>query len=449
MALVEELGENRVRLTVDVSPHELEHAREHATSDLADSVKIPGFRKGKVPTAVLVSRIGKDRIWTEAIESHIGGWFWSAASRSRLRPVSSPQYAFDALPSGDGASWTFTAEVDVQPTPEIVDWTTLEVPRAEPEVPEELIEQELDALRRSVAGLLPVERPAEEGDTLVVDLASPDGETQSDTIVQLGSGRLVEEIEHSLVGARAGETTAVDYELGDGQTASIEVRVKEVHESVLPEVGDELAKSATEFSTLAELRAEIEGRLREALEAEIDAVFRGAAVDELVRASAVEAAGPLVESRARELLDGFLRSLARRGISPEDYFQVTGQTPEILAAQVRAEGAQSVARELALEAVAERAGIQVSDEEVKQLIREQAELSGDDPELVVAEIWAHGNQESLRDDLRLRAALDRLVAEVQRISPEQASAREAIWTPDKEKAPSETKLWTPGSKETA
>ena len=449
MAQVEELGGNRVRLTVDVSAHELEHAREHATADLAESVKIPGFRKGKVPKAVLVSRIGRDRIWTEAIESHIGGWFWNAAARARLRPVAAPEYAFDALPAGDAEPWTFTAEVAVQPTPEIVDWTTLEVPRPEAEVPEELVEQELEALRRSVAGLLPVERPAEEGDTLVVDLISPSGETQSDTIVQLGSGRLVEEIEHSLVGARGGETTTVEYEVADGSTTQVEVRVKQVHESVLPEVGDELARSASEFETLAELRAEIEGRILDALEQEIDAQFRSAAVDELVRASGVQAAGPLVESRARELLDGFLRSLARRGIAPEQYFQVTGQTPEVLASQVRAEAAQSVARELALEALAERAGIQVSDDEVRELIREQAEAAGEDAEAMIADIWAHGHQESLREDLRLRAALDRLAADVKRISTEQAAAREAIWTPDKEKPPAETKLWTPGSEESA
>ena len=95
-------------------------------------------------------------------------------------------------------------------------------------MPEELIEQELEALRRSVAGVLPVDRPAEEGDTLVVDLVSPSGETQSDTIVQLGSGRLVEEIEHSLVGVRAGETTTVDYELADGATTKVDVSVKQV-----------------------------------------------------------------------------------------------------------------------------------------------------------------------------------------------------------------------------
>jgi trigger factor len=447
MAQVEELGGNRVRLTIDVSPHELEHAVEHAADDLAGSVKIAGFRKGKVPRQVLLANVGKDRLWVEAVESHIGGWFWNAAARSRLRPVASPEYDFE-LPTNETEPWTFSATVEVQPTPEIVDWTTLEVPRAETEIPEELVQSELDALRSSVAELVPADdREAREGDTLVVDLAGENGAGQSDTVVELGSRSLVEEIEQALVGARVGDTRTVRYELAEGAETAVEVTVKHVNEKVLPEADDELARSASEFDTLAELRADIEGRIRVALDEQIEGAFRAAAVDELVRASDVRAAGPLVEARARELLNGFVRSLANRGISPEAYFQATGQTPEALTAQVRGEAAQSVARELALEALAERADITVADEDVKALIREQAEISGDDADAVIEDIWQHGQQEALREDLRLRAALDRLAADVKPIAPEQHAARESIWTPDKEKPAGETKLWTPGSEE--
>ncbi len=447
MSQVEELGGNRVRLTVDVSPHELEHAVEHAASDLAGSVKIPGFRKGKVPRQVLLANVGKDRLWVEAVESHIGGWFWNAAARSRLRPVATPEYDFE-LPSSETEPWTFSATVEVQPTPEIVDWTTLEVPRAESVVPEELVEAEIDALRSSIAELVPADdRPAREGDTVVVDLSGADGTGQSDTVVELGSGRLVPEIEEALVGASVGDTRTVRYELADGNETTVDVTVKHVNEKVLPEADDELARSASEFDTIAELRADIEGRVKQAVDERIEAAFRAAAVDELVKASNVQGAGPLVESRARELLNGFVRSLANRGLTPEAYFAATGQTPELLTAQIRAEAAQSVARELALEAVAEKAGIVVTDDEVKDLIREQAEAADDDAEAMIEDIWAHGHQEALRDDLRMRAALDRLAAEVKPIDPEKHAAREAIWTPDKEKPAGETKLWTPGSEE--
>jgi trigger factor len=119
----------------------------------------------------------------------------------------------------------------------------------------------------------------------------------------------------------------------------------------------------------------------------------------------------------------------------------------VLIAQMRAEAAQSVARELALDAVADKAGIEISDDDVKALIREQAEESGDEADAVIEDIWAHGHQESLRDDLRLRGALDRLAADVKPISVDLADARDKLWTPDKENTEPEKKLWIPGSKE--
>jgi trigger factor len=444
-AQIEELGEDTVRLTVDVPAHDVHHAVEHATSDLASSVKIPGFRAGKVPAPVLVQRIGKDRIYAEAVDSHISGWFWNAAARARIRPIAQPQYEYE-LPTEENQPWRFTATVPVQPKVDVVDWTELEVGKPEAEVPPELVEQELETLRDSVAELVPAEdRPAREGDTLVVDIAAPSGETQRDTVVELGAGALVDEVEEALRGASPGETKSVTYELADESTSSVEVTVKEIKQKVLPEVDDELARSASEFDTIGELRTDIEQRLREALEAEIENAFRANAVDALVAASKVSPAGPLVESRTRELLSGFIRSLERRGIAPETYLQLTGRTPEELTTSMRLEASLSVARELVLEAVADKLGIEISDAEVKALVREQAEAAGENADEVIEDMWSHGRHEDLREDLRLRAALDRVAAEVKPIPVEQAEAREAIWTPDKEKPEQETKLWTPGN----
>jgi trigger factor len=442
---IEELGGDRVRLTVDVPAHDVHHAVEHATSDLASSVKIPGFRPGKVPTPVLVQRLGKERIYAEAVDSHISGWFWNAAARARIRPVAQPEYDYE-LPSADDAEWRFSATVPVQPKVEIVDWVGLEVPRPEADVPEELVERELEAVRESVAELVPAgDRPARNGDTVVIDLVSPDGSEQRDTVVELGAGRLVDEVEAALVGASAGETKSVAYELADETTSTVEITVKEISEKVLPELDDDLARSASEFDTIAELRADVERRLREAIDAEIENAFRANAVDALVAASKVSPAGPLVESRTRELLNGFVRSLERRGIDAQTYLQLSGRSEQELVSSLRMEAALSVARELALEAVADKVGIEVSDEEVKDLIREQAEAAGEDADNVIEELWQHGRHEDLREDLRLRAALDRVAAEVKPIPLEQAQARESIWTPDKEKPETETTLWTPGS----
>src|SRR4051794_6494385 len=446
---VEELPDNKVRLTVEVPQADLRHAVEHATNDLSEAVKIPGFRKGKVPPQVLQARIGRERIFTEAVESHIGGWFMNAAATTRIRPVAAPDYDYE-LPSSEDDEFQFIATVAVQPKPEPADWSQLEVPYGEPEVPQELVEQELEALRESVAELAPVEdRPAQTGDVLVVDALDENGEGQRDLVVELGSGRLVEEIERALTGASAGETKDVEFEQADGSTAKATVEVKEIKEKVLPPLDDDLARAASEFDTLDELRADLEQRMRDVLEEEAETQFRAAAVDTLVEASNVQVGGPLVEARTRELLNGLGRSLESRGISAEAYFQLSGQSAEELVQRMGAEAALSVARELVLEAVADRLGIEVTDSEIEDLIREQAELADDDPDEAVRQVFESGRQEVLRVDLRLRKALDRVAAESKRIPLEVARAREEIWTPDKESEPTETKLWTPGSKEPA
>jgi trigger factor len=294
---VQELPENRVRLEVEVPSDHIKHAVEHASSDLAASTKIPGFRKGKVPKKVLEARLGRDRIMSEAVESHIGGWFWNAAERASIRPVAQPTLDYE-LPTSDDEPFSFTAEVAVQPRPEVADWSGLEVPAPEPEVPQELIEGELEALRSAVAELVPVDdRPAKDGDVLVTDLVDETGDAQRDYVVQLGSGRLVEEIERALRGMRPGETRKVSFTAPEGQKKEAELTVKEIKEPVLPALDDELARAASEFETLDELRGEIESRLHEAIQAELEADFRAAAVDKLVEASKVEVSAALVEAR--------------------------------------------------------------------------------------------------------------------------------------------------------
>jgi trigger factor len=439
---VEELAENRVRLTVQVPSHDVHHAVEHAADDLAASVKVPGFRKGRVPRQVLLQRVGRERLMTEAVESHIGAWFWNAAARTRVRPVEQPQYDFE-LPASDDQDWEFTATVAVQAKPELPDWKELEVGIAEVEVPDELVQHELDALRSTVAELVPVEgRPVAADDTVVVDLVAED-ETRRDYVVELGRGAVVEEIEQGLVGMSAGETKELSFELADGSTQSLAATVKEIKEKVLPPLDDDLARSASEFETFAELRGDVESRLREQIEDEVETQFRANTADTLVAASKVEAAGPLVESRTRELLRGFARQVEARGVSLETFLAMTGQAPEELVARLQDEAQRSVARELVLEAVAERLSLEVPDSEVEELVREQADAVGDDSDEMLVALRESGRFESLREDLRLRRALDRVAADVKRIPLAQAEAREAIWTPDKENPPTETKLWTP------
>ena len=438
---VEELPDNKVRLTVDVPSEDVHHAVEHAASDLAASVKIPGFRKGKVPLPVLLSRIGKERLYTEAIESHISAWYGNAVARSGIRPADQPELEYE-LPASDDEDWRFRATVSVLPKPTPADWTKLQVPYVEPEVPADLVEHELNVLRSTVAGLSPVEdRSAQAGDTVVVDLLADDS-GQRDYVVELGSGRLVPELEEQLIGMSSGETRDIQLERADGtQPAQVQAVMKEIKEKVLPPLDDELARSASEFDTLDDLRADVEGRLRAQIEAEVDEAFRRATLDRLVEASDVRVSGPLVDARTRTLLRELDGVMHRSGGSLESYLQLSGDSAENLVARLREQAVASIAGELLLDAVADQLGIEISDDEVDQVFHARFE----EADKIIAQAREGGAYEAERRSMRLARALDRIAAEVERIPPEQAEARERIWTPDKEKPKTETKLWTPGS----
>jgi trigger factor len=442
---VEELPESRVRLDVEVPEEDVAHAFEHAATDMAESLRLPGFRKGKAPVPVVVARVGRDAVWQEALRGHLDSWFWSAAETSGIRPVASPEVEFDGLPD-DGGTFKFSATVAVMPKPEVADWTTLEVPFAEAEVPAEAVDAELDRLRDTVAELAPVEdRAVRKGDTVVLDIVGEGVPPQRDYVTEVGADRLVNEIDDALPGMDRGTTKSVDIQGAEGQLP-VDVTVKEIKEKVLPEVDDELARSASEFETLEELRAEIESRLLEQLTEELEIRFREAAVDALVNASEVETVEPLVERRTAELWSGIASSLQMRGISTETYLTMTGQSADEVVARLRAEAEQSLARELVLDGAASKLGVEVPDEEIDELIESQSE-EGDDIEESKRLLEENGGYERIRADLRLKKALDEIVAGVKRIPVELAAARDKLWTPEKEKEGTKMNIWTPGSEE--
>jgi trigger factor len=442
-AQVEQLDGQRVRLTVEVPADEVKHAVAHAVHDLGDRVKVPGFRAGKVPPQVLMARIGTERLYGEAVDSHIGSWFWSAARLTRVRPSDRPDFSYE-LPTSDEQDWAFTAEFPVQGPVEPADWQELEVPRFEVEVGDELVTAGLEALQQTAAALASVEgRGARVGDVAVVDIVSDGGQGQRDYIVELGSDRLLPEIEQGIRDLLPGESEAVSWEGAGSTTRQGKVTLKEVYEKVLPPLDDELARSASEFDTLEELRADVEQRIRAQLEEEAESRFRSDAVDELVKASHADPAELVVEMRTREVFNAFLNQLAARGIDPDVYLRMTGISGAELTASLREEATRSIGRELVLEGVADRLGIEISDDDIREELREGGE---EDEE--IEEVLASSLADRLRYDLRLRRAVDRVAAEVKPISAELAEARERIWTPEKGAAASgEKRLWTPGSAE--
>jgi trigger factor len=333
-------------------------------------------------------------------------------------------------------------------------------------VPEQAIDAEIERLRATVAELNPVDRPAADGDFVVIDYhSSLDGEALEDGSgeaygVELGVGKLLPELEAGIAGIAPGGERDIDVsipEADESQLAGKQVRfhvaVKEVKGRLLPALDDELATSVSEFDTLGELRADIHERIREAIQHESDRRYRSAVLAALGEQLSTPVPEALVRDRLSEMTRGLIGELRARGIEMDDYLRISGQSAEQLVEAMRPQAEDAVRKDLALEAVAAAESIEVTDEMVETWVREQASESDEDADTSVARLMGDpAVLTALRTDLVMQRALDIVVEKAKPISPEKADARDKLWTPEKESAASGAKpspIWTPGSGEPA
>jgi trigger factor len=456
---VTELPDSRVRLDAEVPSEEIESRLQRTATALGRELKLPGFRQGKVPPAMVIQRMGREAVLEQAVRDSLPEWYEEAILRSGVSTVGDPKLDLTGLPAA-GQPLSFSIEVGTTPRAKLGRYRDLEVGRREPEVPEEAIRAELDRLRESFARLDSVERPAESGDHLVVDfVGTVDGEEfkggqARDYMLELGSGRLIEGFEEQLIGAGAGDTRAVEVDFPDdyqaeelqGRHATFDVEVKDVKRKELPDLDDDFASEASEFDTIDELRADIEHKLRHAQEHAIEDEFREAAVDAAAAEADLTLPEDLVNARAEEMWERTERMLAAQGISAETYLQASGRTREQMVEEAREEAGRQLAREAVLEAVADAEGIEVSDDELLEVIERSAEREGTKPDQLLARLKDSGRDAALRRELRLRKAVDVVADSASPIEPGTAAAREKMWTPEKQrKEQGSSQLWTPGS----
>jgi trigger factor len=447
--------EGRVELAVAVSEDAVEQAFEQALQRLARGVKVPGFRQGKVPTSVVMSRFGRPVVVQEMLKVSLAEWYEQAVVESGIRPIDDPDLALDDVP--EKGELRFRAVVPTRPKAKLGAVTGLEVAKDEPEVPEGALEAELERLRMRASRMAPVDRPAAEGDFLVVDFdGAVNGKrvasaSARDYVVELGSERLLAGFDEKLRGSRAGDAVTIEVTYSDedsrqdlrGKTVEYTAQVKQVQERVLPDLDDDFAAEASEFDTLAELEADITRRLEEAANARVDEQFRRRVIDAAVKASSIDVPEVMIQRRIGSILNQTASSLPS-GVSFDTYLRATGRTLEQVVEELRPDAEMAIRRELVVEAVCEAENIQVTDAEVEAQVREDAEKVGRDADQLLAEVRDEGALERLREDLRLGRAAQFLVDNAVPISVEQAEARERLWTPEEEAAAPEAKLWTPG-----
>lgn len=460
---VTELPESRVRVQVQVSPEEVESQVERKARKLGRELKLPGFRRGKVPAPLVLQKVGREAVLEEAVRDTLGSWYADALTTSGIVPIGDPKLDLGDLPP-QGQALQFSIEIGVLPRAKLGEYKGLEVGRGEPQVEEQRVEEEVGRLRERLAKLNTVQRPAERGDFVVIDylgsLLKEDGEAEPfaggegrDQLVELGSGSLIPGFEEGLIGAQTGDTREVElrfpadygHEQLAGAPASFAVTVKDVKRKDLPELDEDFAVDVG-FDTMEELREDIRGRLREAEEQRLEGEFRQAALDAAVSQATVAAPPALVQARAQEMWERMSHSLTHRGISKEAYLQIDGRSEQDIVAEILPDAEQALRREAVLTAVVDAEGINPSEEELLEAIQATAEREQLAPEEVIEKLRTSGRLEELREDLAARQAMDLIADQAQPIPLEQAKAREKLWTPEKEEegaAAAPGGLWTP------
>jgi trigger factor len=459
---VTELPESRVRVQVQVPPGEIEARLERKARQLGREMKLPGFRRGKVPAPLVIQRVGREVVLEEAVRDTLGNWYSDAIDTAGIVPVGDPQLDLADMPA-QGAALEFSIEIGVLPKATLGDYKGLEVGRREVTVQEDAVQHEIDGLRERLARLETVERAAAPGDFVVVDyLGAIDGEPFKggegrDQLVELGSGNLIPGFEEGLAGATAGEARTIevsfpsDYPSQElaGMDATFELTVKEVKHKQLPEVDEDFAVDIG-FDSVPELAEDIRTRLGEADLARVDAEFREAALDVAVAGAHVETPESLVQAKSREMWDRMLHSLSHRGISREAYLKITGREEDELIAELAEEAAQSLRREAVIAAVVAAEEIVPSEEDLIEVVTPTAEREGIEPQKLLEQLRQSGRLEDVREDLAARQAVELIASEANPISIEQAQAREKLWTPESGEKPVEAgaeasaaRLWTP------
>ncbi|HWY91186.1 MAG TPA: trigger factor [Solirubrobacteraceae bacterium] len=467
---VTELPESRVRVDVRVPDTEIEARVQRKAGQLGRELKLPGFRKGKVPAPLVLQRLGREAVLDEAVRDGLAGWYAEAIRNSGIVPVGDPKIDLGELPAR-GEALEFSFEIGVLPVAELGEYAGLEVGRREPVLEEELVEREVEAMRERLARLETAERPAAEGDYVVVDYVGrlptvdrESGETLTmvafeggegrDQLVELGGGKLIPGFEEGLLGASAGDTRTVelsfpaDYPNAElaGREASFQIAVKEVKSKQLPDVDEDFAVDAG-FDDVQELREDIGRRILQTEEQRVAEEFREAALDAAVAGARVPVTEELARSRAREMWERMLHTLSHRGISRDAYLQIVGRAEEEILAEMVSDAEQGLRREAVLTAVVAAEGIEPSEEALLEAVTPTAEREGIAPEQVLAQLRELGRVDELREDLAARQAVELIVQRAKPIPLEQAAAREQLWTPEKEAegepAPVGEKLWTP------
>jgi trigger factor len=433
---VEVLEDHKVKVSVEVDEAEFEEAIDAAFKRIAREVRIPGFRPGKAPRRILEARLGGDVGRQEALREGLPEYYARAVVEHEVDVIAAPE--IEITSGHEVGPVVFDAVVQVRPKITLTGYQNLRVEVPNPAVGEDEIDAQVDRLRRQSGELQAVDRPAVDGDHATVDIAgSIAGEpveslSVDDYLYEVGSGVVIAELDDHLRGAKVGDILVFDAKHPDPEVTdpiTFRVLVKEVKEQVLPEVTDEWASEASEFETVAELRADIAERVGSIKRVQAMLALRERVVDALVQLVEDDAPAPMIDGEVQRRIEDLAHRLQHQGASIEQYLEATGTSPDDLIAELRAQAANAVKADLAIRAVIEAEGFAADDDEVDAEIARIAARVEQPVEEVRSQLERAGQLSAVRSDVTRGKALEWLADRAEVVDQEGVAIERSLLEP--------------------
>jgi trigger factor len=419
------LEDNKVKLTIEVEEQEVTVALDKVVRSIGSSVRIPGFRPGKVPRKVLEARMGgANALRSEALRDALPDFYAQAVVDTEIDPISQPEIEITA--GQESGPVSFDAVVEVRPLVSVAGYNGLKVTIPSPLVTEDEVNAQIDRLRENDGAFVDVDRPILNGDYVTLDIVGTDEEGNevanvNDYLYEVGSGLVIAELDEDILGLKGGESLTVKGTPEGGTLIEFAVSISDVKEKTLPELSDAWAEENSEFSSVAEMRSDVEERMAKMKIVQGQMAMREAALlalAELVNDDDVPSA--LVDAEVNERLHDLGHRLEAQNISIEQFLGATGQSGDQLVEALRADATQAVKVDLALRAVALAESLGVDDQELEEEIVRMAEQVGSTPELLREQITTAGRTGALRAERAKTKAATWLIENVTLVDEEGA-----------------------------
>ncbi|MFE2732919.1 trigger factor [Streptomyces sp. NPDC059349] len=386
---VETLNPTRVRLSIEVPFEELKDSLDAAYKKINQQVTVKGFRKGKIPARVIDQRFGRGAVLEEAVNDALPKFYTEAVNEAELNVLGQPEVDITELK--DGETLNFTAEVDIRPEIEIPDYSGIEVEVDAIEVSDEDVDKSVEQLRERFASTSPVERAAEDGDVVTIDLeAKVDGEVLEDGVASgvsytIGSGELLEGIDEAVKGLEAGGEATFTSELkggsAEGKEAEVTVKVTQVAARELPSMDDEFAQLASEFDTLDELKADSRKRLENMKQYDQATQAQERVLEKLLELVEVPVPEKLLEDEVKTRKHNLEHhQLGQMGLDLEKYLEIQGKTVEEFDAETAEQAVKGIKTQFVLDELVNKEKLNVNQEELTEHLMRRAQSSGMSPD---------------------------------------------------------------------